>query len=183
MSNLNQAINSWIESLHCYIKGFPAEIVPLMNLENDMKKFLESKPEPTEFTKDPTVGCTCYVCTAWRKDRNALLAVIDSLTAELAEARKKPEAGEFTKEKTWDDIEKEVAKTRKEPDNSDKHWRLVAQQIILPNESHVAFAEGRDGQVIVGLHNKNIDRLTAELKAKDKAFEELQIAQSLGDEG
>ena len=47
MSNLNQAINSWIESLHCYIKGFPAEIVPLMNLENDMKKFLESEPEPT----------------------------------------------------------------------------------------------------------------------------------------
>jgi len=39
-------------------------------------------PGPTEFTKDPTVGCTCCVCTAWRKDRNALLAEIDRLTAE-----------------------------------------------------------------------------------------------------
>jgi len=98
MSNLNQAINSWIESLHCYIKGFPAEIVPLMRLENDMKKFLEA--ELAEAQKKPgllvysiweeqerqhlvDIGADCTRISA-QKAWQVQQAVIDSLTAELA---------------------------------------------------------------------------------------------------
>ena len=42
-----------------------------------------------EIMKDPTVGCTCSVCIAWRKDRTELLTKILDLTAELKALKEK----------------------------------------------------------------------------------------------
>ena len=136
-----------------------------------------------EIMKDPTVGCTCSVCIAWRKDRTELLTKILDLTAKLAEAKKKPEP---TMLYINTDGMRRLAQSVKDGqgtrvgsmakmliDCCDRIDRLTAENKELTKAMDSLDAEADARFKAVTVQQENLVKFQAELKAKDEKIAKL----------